>query len=298
MKNSLLLPMLLLIFLLILTSPGICDTTKPAGIVDTLHILHLGDTPVKLRQICHNPGPVVYFRPHGNEEIARLALLSHLKNHKGTGFIIMNPERNLTFRYRERHYRIDPNRIFTEKGIDNSLETLNSLSQSEKAELVPVVSDFSNKLIKLMTGQDLSGIKAFIAVHNNWDGYEGDGKDGKGNISGDLAGDKYRHMEPPIVHLGEGADPDDLFWVTRKSDFHYLRKSEPPWKGGHVVILDPYAATGDEKYNDGSASVFFFTRNIPYFNVEVEHGPGIRSDSERQKIQEAMLRAVDEILNP
>jgi hypothetical protein len=80
--------------------------------------------------------------------------------------------------------------------------------------------------------------------------------------------------EAALTHISSSRDKFDFFYVTEKSYFEFLRERK-----FNVVLQDNANVT-----EDGSLSVFFAKRGIPYINVEAE--------IKNLEMQVEMLRAV------
>lgn len=94
---------------------------------------------------------------------------------------------------------------------------------------------------------------AVVTLHNN--------TDGNYSVLSYLPGGAHAR-EAQEVHVVDGRDPDDFFFVTDRDLFERLAE-----KGFNVVLQHNDAAT-----DDGSLSVYAGRRGKPYVNVEAEHG--------------------------
>jgi hypothetical protein len=82
------------------------------------------------------------------------------------------------------------------------------------------------------------------------------------------------------VHVSEQQSKFDFFYVTEGEFFDYLKQRD-----FNVVLQNNESAT-----EDGSMSVYFARKGIPYINVEAEVS--------HLKNQVKMLRAVREMVDP
>ncbi len=143
-------------------------------------------------------------------------------------------------------YRFDPNRIFTPLGIERTLERY---SQADSAA-IEAVQAFADSLI--LDGE-LRGARLIVTLHNN----------GEGEYSAEsyLPGGDYE-VDADAVHIQQGRDPDDFFFVTQDRFFQLFKAA-----GLNVVLQNNSTVT-----DDGSLSVWAGRERIPYVNVEAQHG--------------------------
>jgi muramoyltetrapeptide carboxypeptidase len=174
--------------------------------------------------------------------------------HRGT--------RNIVFHVGSERFECDPNRIFTASGIRRTLENLSRWDASSQH----AVEIFSAKLLQVYS---LDTVRAVVALHNNTE----DSYSAKSYVEGqELTNDAAE------VHLEDGKDTDDFFFVTEKTFFHALQA-----KQFNVVLQDNLAVT-----DDGSLSVYCGQQDITYINIEAQHG--------HLKEQKAMIRALFDVL--
>jgi hypothetical protein len=143
-------------------------------------------------------------------------------------------------------YKFDPNRIFTPLGIT---KTLDRYSQAAPPA-VQAVQSFSDSLI---SDGRFGEAALIVTLHNN----------GEGEYSAEsyLPEGEYA-TDAEAVHIQEGIDPDDFFFVTEEQLFQLFKSA------GHNVVLQANATVTD----DGSLSVWAGREGIPYINVEAQHG--------------------------
>ena len=209
----------------------------------------------------------VFFAPHEDEHVANNFLAAKIAQKKGL-FIVLRQAgiREISFDINQKKILVDPNRIFTLKGIQDSIAKLNPelLSSSPSFHQATKRAQRLGKfIIKHMGGLDSS--KTWLAVHNNTQGFKGDGKGGIGDVSmiryrNKLnGGAKYLVDLTPLV-----GDEDDLFFVTNKQDFINMKKH-----GFNAVLQNPIVTTDIEE-DDGSLSVYAQMHGIRYINIEAE----------------------------
>lgn len=137
----------------------------------------------------------------------------------------------------------DPNRIFTPVGVTNTLKANNDKPVPEE-----VVKDVTSTGQSILKELQLSPDVYVIALHNNTN-------DNYSILS-------YRNStDAAELYINDSHDPDNFFFVTRKKDFDAFKAL------GYNVALQ-----SDAVEDDGSLSVYCQKNNIPYINIEAEHG--------------------------
>ena len=170
--------------------------------------------------------------------------------------------RNIVFHVGSERFECDPNRIFTAGGIRSTLEDLSRWDVGAQH----AVEIFSAKLLQIYS---LDMAQAVVALHNNTE----ESYAATSYVEGqELASDAAE------VHLEEEKDADDFFFVTERRFFDALRARQ-----FNVVLQDNQSVT-----DDGSLSVYCGQQDIPYINVEAQHG-----HLEEQKV---MIRALLDVL--
>lgn len=194
-----------------------------------------------------------YFWIHGDETTARDVLTAHMKDFKGRALLVENPTRviqagKLTF---------DPNRMFTQEGLERNLVRLNpEASEDDRRRIHKIVAKDREKLLRALTPPS-NGL--LTVLHNNSRGYSVKDEIEISNDSSIPAPDQ----------------PNEFMLCTDPKDFSILRQS--PFN----VVLQNQAKGPD----DGSLSRLSATRNIRYLNIEAAKG--------REAEQRAMLRWVE-----
>jgi len=153
--------------------------------------------------------------------------------------------RDYNFTYMDDQYRIDPNAIYTEVGVNTRLKKdAYSSNEVEKAIL--------NAGKQIVDFYDPKSTGYFLTLHNNADGGFG--------ISSYLPGYDLASTADS-VYINFQMDNDDLLYVTEPKLFSTLKKANV-----NVILQSKFVS------NDGSLSVYAMQNNIPYINVEVQHG--------------------------
>lgn len=224
---------------------GSLSLTATAQTSHTEEVL-VGKTLVRIETKKFGNNPVYAVNLHGNESTSVAAAEKVFAETGGTIIRIINPERrNVGFLFKGDSIFVDPNRIYTRKGIRATLQSLNTKFKSGTVKEVKGLGKYIISKIPT-TGA------AVIALHNNTEG----------NLSilsymegGSYAGDAAEN------HQGIN-DPDDFFVTTSKEIFDKLKTL------GHNVTLQH----NKKVKNDGSMSVYYGKKGISYVNVEAEHG--------------------------
>ena len=142
--------------------------------------------------------------------------------------------RNISFHLHGKRYEFDPNRIFTDQGIKNTLTQFGPYSR----EAHQVVKRLANKIISLLPPGKI------IAVHNNR----------SYSLKDYLPGHSYAG-EAESIHFHDKAHYRNFYLVTRKQDFNRLKKLN-----FNEILQSP------QPEDDGSLSVYLANR--AYINVE------------------------------
>ena len=216
-------------------------------------------------------GRVIWFAPHENENVVNDYLAQKIRREGGRFLILRQAgQRNIALRFGSRVYEVDPNRIFTANGASSSLTRLNPQLKQDQQALKQAL-DRANALGKfILESMGNPGRRhVLIAIHNNTDGYDNDGKNGRGTVSINRYQKRFEAGAGYILdlNLGQG-DEDDLFFITSKKDFRRMRKAAWP-----TVLQHPRVAT-DPSQDDGSLSVYAAMIGARYINIEAQRKEG------------------------
>ncbi len=220
-------------------------------------------------------GRVMFFAPHENEHVVNAYLAAKVRVSRGRFLILrQNGERHISLHIGDQIYEVDPNRIFTPAGARASLLGLNPHLEQGNPDLGPAQARaiaLGRFIFEQLKPKKQWGRKKpiIVAIHNNTDGYDHDGKGGEGTVSihryaSRLAGGA-RYIKR--LHQGPG-DEDDLFFINRAKDFRAMKRA-----GWNVVCQHPQVATLPDE-DDGSLSVYAEMRKIRYINIEAQRKPG------------------------
>lgn len=204
----------------------------------------------------------VYLNLHDNETTSVEAALPLIRK-RGGSFIRINNngERIIGFTLDSLEYCFDPNRIFSREGIINTLVRHKRISNKAIEE----IEGFARFYLSLLPAQP-----GFVmALHNNTEGqlsinsYIDDGEDVE---------------DAELTSKHRGIDPDDFMLTTDRRVFERFRRR-------FNIILQHNRRVRQ----DGSLSVYFGEKGIPYLNCETQHG--------HKKETEQMLREVHRFLD-
>ena len=249
--------------------------------------VNLGETPISFTTSTYGKEKqeISFINLHRNESISvdqsKNVLFSIQKfsvveiGHSGT--------RNVNFKYKNKTYEIDPNRIFSKGGIKKTLLEYNGkIENTLLLELVDLVDKFAQNYIS----KYINGKKVIIALHNNTpnktksDGYsiysyeKGGSEYEKGNTDKTIADNP---------HINSKQDMDDFFVTNRKEYFDAFVT-----KGYNVVLQSK------NPEEDGSLSVYAEKNNISYINIEAEQV--LNKNEGHKEAQKQMILAVTKLI--
>jgi hypothetical protein len=222
----------------------------------------VGDTVVTLVTSERHPGGLRFVSLHENERTAVVAARAVLQQHAGRLIELRSRRTRLvTFRIGGTPHVFDPNRIFTDVGLEKTLRRYSVWSRDAQAA-VTVLRD-----AVLETFADARD-RPVVALHNN----------GAGTYSINQYRRRGSHeTDAADVAVNAARQPDEFFLVTTQALFAALRDA------GFNVVLQ-----SDRPTDDGSLSVWFQREARPYVNVEARHG--------RTAEQVRMLQAIVELM--
>ena len=221
---------------------------NPKAIKPDVTRFKLGDTTVKVEKYEYSKQQtgITYINLHENERTsvkAAQAVLNHVRYGRLLK-LVSGGKRLVTFKVKGRKYKIDPNRIFTDKGIKKTLRTHGRYSKAAHR----AVKQFVDKFLKKYK---LRKSVAIITLHNNTN---------RGSLT--IQRLKKRMKKGDQAYINKKADGDDFFYVTSQW-FYQLFKGY-----GFNTFFKNLGRVKD----DGSLSVFCKKNIIPYMNVEAQHG--------------------------
>ena len=236
---------------------------------------------------CHvYPGAAgaVFFAPHENEHVGNPHLIARLRERGGRFYILRQAgSRHIALRIMERRIEIDPNRIFTPAG---ARQTVARLNPDLDEHLAREAGNMAHRLGRFILTQLIPGDTraAVVAIHNNTDGYDGDGKGGRGTVSIDRYADRLAAGAGYLIeaHRGKG-DEDDLFFINHPDDSEAMKRA-----GWHHVLQNPAVAV-DPDEDDGSLSVYAEKIGVRYINIEAQRADDDGTGRNHRKVQVEMI---------
>lgn len=228
----------------------------------------LGETEITIWVFTNGPG-LAMFAPHDDENISAAVAMLHVAEHGGTLVqFVQNGKRNITFSLGGRDYAFDPNRMFTDVGIEASLKAQGKSFSAEAFEAVKALS----KTVLGYLGSNLKKGQPLVALHNNTNGNYSLESYLKG---GNYAGDALK------VYQNSQMDPDDFCFVTDERIFGVLQAS-----GVSVVLQNNAQVT-----NDGSLSVYAARAQVPYINIEAQEDGAMGHEQVQASIVKILQKA-------
>jgi hypothetical protein len=164
---------------------------------------------------------------------------------ENSGFLVKlkhNGNRLLDFEFRCNIYNIDPNRIFTPKGIKDNLAKKYALPVAK------TVDSFATAMLE----NYIVNKKLIVALHNNTENKFSILSYKKGQVEAANAAKFY---------INTTMDSDDFIITTDTSIYRKIKE-----KNINVVLQSSRAK------DDGSLSIYTQKNKIPYINIEAQHG--------------------------
>ena len=283
----------------------------------------------------NNKNNLLFLSLHHNEQIGIKAVKDTIER-KGGKFIELEsklhdkPIRDLYFKYEDRQYKVDPNRMYNLQGIQEALKLYkpererctqperrcwDKLEYSNESSLTirDEVKKFGDKLLKLfIPTEDRNNI--LVSVHNNvrsssiCSGYsfldyltivplENYKKDCNGRAS------EVKWIEYGVFNKDQ--DVNYFFLVSNKKLFDELLDStKVTWQHNIVLQKDSKGlvkvrrrTNSEVGYDDGSLSVYYGKKDWNYILVETEHKRGKLKPSKSIKRQKKMIRVLMKVFS-
>ena len=231
---------------LVLFSPWVFSNAQPIYQAD-YHEYKIGDSLVTF--VIENnlsTKKVLFINIHENEKTSVDAFNRFdTRDEYRLVWLLHNASRRIGYNHRQEVFTIDPNRIFSQTGIEATLAH-DSIFCNRKAE--KMARAFAKEIISYITSSSW-----IISLHNNTpDNY---------SILSYLP-DSAEAANTKDVFINTDMDPDDFLYTTDVDLFNKLKTANI-----NVILQD-----NENCIDDGSLSVYCGKRNIPYVNVEAEHG--------------------------
>ncbi len=202
--------------------------------------------PIKVKQY-GEVNDLIFINMHDDENSSVEATKTLLEKRGGLLIEVDNfQKRNIKFKLGALTFQFDPNRIFTRDGIYQTLQHQNKRTH-ERA--VNEIEKFGQWLLRLIPENP----KCVIALHNN--------TEGNFTIKNYLpTGD--RNGDARNLNISTQQDFDDFFITTDENIFCSMKEA-----GYNIMLQDNINAR-----EDGSLSVYCGKKNMPYVNLETQHG--------------------------
>lgn len=205
----------------------------------------VGDTFVYADVFQHGKPSPTMVNVHDDENTSVLAGRVVVKESGGRLIELSHSgQRFVEFKLGGQTYRFDPNRIFSDEGIRATLSRRSNYSEAAHR----VVKEFAAGFI---TQFGLDREPVIVALHNT---------DGHGLTINSYRADGNLSSASSTLHVSTRRSPGDFFYVTDPRFFDYLKTRD------FNVTLQDDAHVPD----DGSASVYFARKGIPYLNIEAD----------------------------
>jgi len=231
----------LIVFVTHAQHPPIFDAMKTDS-----SFIKIYDLNINLVKYSYKPNGIRFLVVHDNEDTGVKAGFDYIR---WSGGEIIDSQyggvRDYNFTYMDDVYRIDPNAIYTERGINTRLKK----DEFSSNEVEKALIEAGKKIIDFY---DPKSLGYFLTLHNNADGGFG--------ISSYLPGYDLSSAADSVF-INFQMDADDMLYVTDVKLFNSLKKANV-----NVMLQSKFVE------NDGSLSVYAMQKNIPYINVEVQHG--------------------------
>jgi hypothetical protein len=213
---------------------------------ERVYELALGDRRLNVLVSGSEMAAVVFVNVHENEQTSVQAARAVLDpTRQRLVRLHAQGRRNVVFALKGRHHAFDPNRIFSDVGIERTLRRYGAWSAAAGAEVT--------RLRELLLQHTVAGHpRLVVALHNN----------GVGSYSLEsyAAGGDYA-ADAAAIDRSQGIDAGDFFLVTQRPAFEALAGC------GFGVVLQR-----DDALDDGSLSVRLTGARPLYVNVEARHG--------------------------
>jgi len=241
-----------------LACPTWSQAEKGSAQSPVAHTINIGDQKVRLTVETFGAGGLRFLNLHENESTSVLAARDVLKSLPGTLITVHNKgTRLISFTLDGQTFTFDPNRIFTDAGIERSLRKYGPYSPSAHHQ----IAILRGAILEMLEDQ---ASPLVIALHNN--------------TPGDYSILEYlpsgsEAQSAKEVFVNPALSPDDFFLVTAPALFAKLRSAK------FNVVLQ-----SETPVDDGSLSVWFQQQHRPYANVEAL--------PTHQAVQRSMLGAI------
>ncbi len=207
----------------------------------------IGDDTINLHLSIYYPygNSVSFINLHDDENTSVEAGLDFLSKYGGKMVQLQHSgKRRFRFTLNQDTFSFDPNRIFTDKGIKETLEKENPYNEQAFFEVKKTADSILENYV--------DGKKLVIALHNN-------SERGLSILSYKKGGFEYKNAAR--VYINRFMNPHDFILTTVNDIFYHLKRNKIN------VVLQHHNPD-----DDGSLSVYAAKKKIPYINVEALQG--------------------------
>lgn len=232
---------------LLLAALGGCATHARKPATNTSFSFDVGNAVVRAEVLqCDPPRPTM-INVHDDENTSVEAGKTIIRESGGRLIELAHGgRRRVAFELDGGQYSFDPNRIFSGAGIARTL----GQSGKDASAAQQAVQRFAREFLARFA---LDREPVIIALHNT----------GGGGLSiNSYLPDGESNLIAAAVQAGQPDRPGNFFYVTDQRFFDYLKP-----RGYNVILQDNSRVT-----DDGSLSVYFARKNIPYLNIEAARG--------------------------
>lgn len=205
----------------------------------------LGDDMINAVVHQKTPGALTMINVHDDEDTSVEAGLTDIRVNGGRLIEFAHTgERLIVFHLDGRKYTFDPNRIFSEAGIKSTLEKHSTWTPNAHAAIKIFAAEYMKHFV-------LDREPVIVALHNT--------TDGTFSIHSFAPGGEHNTASTE-TYISPRRNRFDFFFVTERRFFDYLKARD-----FNVTVQD-----NENTPDDGSLSIYFAHKGIPYVNIEAE----------------------------
>lgn len=208
--------------------------------------IQLGDSSIVVLQRYQTKQKNILFLNIHEDEHTSIEAIEAFSQTTALNFVYLkhNKSRRIFFNHKETTYSVDPNRIYTSKGRNATIEPVSRFKFKPKR----IAKTLAKEIITLIKQYNI-----IVTMHNNTDvNY---------SIKSYLPGED-ESQNTAQVFVSQNWDADDFVYTTEKVYFDYLKQADV-----NVILQD-----NTNYVNDGSLSVYCGKNKIKYLNIEAQKG--------------------------
>ena len=237
--------LLLSLMQVLITANG--QAPPPGSRADTT-VFFLNDKEVRMVRYQYGEPHIRFLALHDTEKTGLKAAFEFIRLYGGSAVELnYGRGRYIDFSDSSKNFSIDPNNMFTDEGADLGLARFSEPQIHDG--LSEKVRHLGKEVLNLAKPDSLGVI---VTLHNNYNG---------GFSIYSYTPGNYLETTAQDVYINSEMDPDNFVFVTERLFFDYLKQKQV-----NVVLQSPQVP------DDGSLSVFAMQNNIPYANIEGQHG--------------------------